>query len=204
MIEQLLSEMQETFNWVLNQLGWSGELNWIKILVLVLAILGALMILRNTLGGGRSVGGRSTSVTYPQGRQFSLPTKYYTGNSKLSDFSVPEEVYDFKVPSPKPDLSNLRKPISFNMDLARQLFIPPVQGLSVQSRDEEMERMPSSKGSPASRPDEGKESQGDQSSEESSNLSNYDSVSRNLGTPPTFNPNWELAKKLFIPSIRRK
>lgn len=200
MIEQLLSEMQETFNWVLNQLGWSGELNWIKILVLVLAILGALMILRNTLGGGRSVGGRSTSVTYPQGRQFSLPTKYYTGNSKLSDFSVPEEVYDFKVPSPKPDLSNLRKPASFNMDLAGQLFVPSVgrgAAPSTNSSDSEESSRHNRGNSESGSPTEG-------SSEESSNLSNDNSVSRNLGTPPTFNPNWGLAKRLFIPNVRRK
>jgi hypothetical protein len=47
----------------------------------------------------------------------------YTGSKRLSDFSVKPEVYDFKVPSPKLDTSNLRKAANPNMDLASKLFI---------------------------------------------------------------------------------
>ena len=70
--------------------------------------------------------------------QGGLTTSDYVGSPKLSDFSIKPEVYDFSVPSPTPDLSELRKPIevineefyvakpmgiSLNWDLARKLFI---------------------------------------------------------------------------------
>jgi hypothetical protein len=115
------------WNWILNQLGWSGELGWFKILVLVLAFLGAIFILRRLFGGATS-GGGSTVVYPPTERQRGLPTRFYTGSEKLTNFTVSPEVYDFKVPSPTPDLSRLRKPLQVDMEKAKELFVPSMGG----------------------------------------------------------------------------
>lgn len=201
MIEQLLGELSGTWNWALSQLSWSGELNWVKIVVLVLAFLGCLMLLRNLLGGGHSVGGGGSTIVYPQDRQEGLSTKYYVGSSKLSDFSIPGEVYDFKVPSPEPNLSNLRRPLNLNMDLASKLFVSPVGREAVSSTENSSDSVESSR---HNRDDSESGSPTGVSVEEHSNLSNDYKVSRNLGAPLTFKPDWELAQKLFVPRLRRK
>ncbi len=200
MLEQVLTEVQGIWSWIQTQLGWSGDANWVKILVIVLAALGALMVLRNLLGG-HSGGGVGSTVVYPQERQNGLPTKYYVGDSKLSNFSIPDEVYDFKVPSPKPNLTNLRKPVNLNMDLAKKLFVTSVVREAAfstrNSSDSEESSRHNQDNSEPGLPTEG-------SVGEYSKLSNDNKISRNLGTPLTFNPDWELAQKLFIPKLRRK
>lgn len=124
MLGQFISELQGIWNWILTQLGWSGHLNWVHIVVLILALIGAMVVVRNLIGG-HSVGGGGSTVVYPQSReQKGLPTSFYVGNKKLSDFSVKPEVYDFKVPSPTLNLSKLREPLNSNMELARKLLLP--------------------------------------------------------------------------------
>jgi len=66
---------------------------------------------------------RQKTVT-PNLKNRGLPTSFYVGNSRLGDFSVPSKMYDFKVPTPEPDLSSLREPASVNFNLARWLFVP--------------------------------------------------------------------------------
>jgi hypothetical protein len=61
-------------------------------------------------------------------RQRVFPTNFYVGNRKLGDFKVPKNVYNFGVPTSTPNLSNLRKPLSVNWDLAGKLFIPNFPG----------------------------------------------------------------------------
>ena len=49
--------------------------------------------------------------------------KLHIANPGLCDFSVPKKLYDFRTPSVVPDLSNLRKPLQVDWDMARRLFV---------------------------------------------------------------------------------
>ena len=49
--------------------------------------------------------------------------KLHIAISGLCDFSVSKELYDFRTPSVVPDLSNLRKPLQVDWDMARRLFV---------------------------------------------------------------------------------
>jgi len=122
MLEQLMKEISGMWNWFLSQLGWGGELRWFKIVILVLALLGAIFLLRRLLGGSSVGGGGGSTIIYPPERQRGFPTSFYVGQRRLDDFSVPKNVYDFKVPTPTPDLSNLRKPVSLDLERAKTLF----------------------------------------------------------------------------------
>jgi hypothetical protein len=126
MLEQLMQEVSGMWNWMLSQLGWGGELGWFKIAVLVLAFFGAIFLLRRLFGGSSVGGGGGSTVIYPPERQRGFPTSFYVGGRRLGDFSVPKNVYDFKVPTSTPDLSNLRKPASLDLERAKKLFIPPI------------------------------------------------------------------------------
>lgn len=191
MLEQLIDELRPIWNWILAQLGWQGvELSWVHILVIALAIIGALIILRNLLGGHS--GGGSSHVVYPPAeRQRGLPTRYYTGSERLSDFSVSPEVYDFKVPSPTPDLSRLRELVSLDLDKARELFVPAGRQRSDSLKSNNEGEVPE-QNLPAG-PQEGGERR---------------VAADSSGTPQPatlfFKPNWELARKLFIPNLRRR
>jgi len=127
MPEEAVTEAQGMWEWFLAQFGLEGvELGWGHLVLLVLALIGVSVVLRSLLGG-RSVssGSGGSTVAYPQGgRLGGLPTKYYIGSEKLSDFSTPRGVYDFKVPTPTPDLSKLRKPLNMDLNKAKELFIP--------------------------------------------------------------------------------
>jgi len=122
MPQTIPSELINWWNWLLSQLGWSGSLNWVQIVVLVLAVLGACAILRRLFGGGG--GGSSSTVIYPAERR-GFTTRAYTANPKLSDFSVPKEVYNFRMPSPRIKTNGLTRQVNVDMDKARKLFIPP-------------------------------------------------------------------------------
>ncbi len=50
--------------------------------------------------------------------------RIHLADPKVCDFSVPREFYEFHLPSPEPDLSYLRRSLEFDMDLARELFVP--------------------------------------------------------------------------------
>ncbi len=50
--------------------------------------------------------------------------RIHLANPKLCDFSVPREFYKFHLPSPEPDLSHLRGSLEFDLNLARELFVP--------------------------------------------------------------------------------
>ena len=126
MLEQLMQEVLGVWNWMLNQLDWGGELGWFKIAILVLAFFGTIFLLRRLFGGSSVGGGGGSTVIYPSERQRGFPTSFYVGNRRLGDFSVPKNVYDFKVPTSTPDLSNLRKPASLDLERAKKLFIPPI------------------------------------------------------------------------------
>jgi len=98
--------------------SWFAQLGIPQIIILV--ILGIIVL--RFIFGGHSSSSSSANVAQPT-RQGGFPTSMYTSSKRLSDFSVKPEVYDFKVPSPRPDTSNLRKAANPNMDLASKLFI---------------------------------------------------------------------------------
>ncbi len=54
--------------------------------------------------------------------------RIYMANPKLCDFSVPREFYEFHLPSPAPDLSYLQRSLEFDLNLARELFVPEPLG----------------------------------------------------------------------------
>ena len=163
-----------------------------KKLVSYFAVFLLILVILKLLFGKHS--DTKTIITRSPERRKGLPTSAYTANEKLSDFSIPKEVYNFKVPTPIPDLSKLREPVS--MDLNKGLLIPSVQGLSVQSRSKEMERMPSSKGSSASCSDVEEVPQGEGIEEEQSVAADSSGTSQPATSIPK--PNWELARKLFV------
>ena len=127
MLAEIIGEVVGAFNWVLSQLGWDiGSLSWVHIVLLVLAAVGILVVTRNLIGGHSGGGGSGGTVVYPQSREpRGLPTSFYTGSSRLGDFSIPKEVYNFRVPSPTPNLAELRKPVKLDMEKASQLFTMP-------------------------------------------------------------------------------
>ncbi len=51
-------------------------------------------------------------------------------SSKLADFSLPEEIYDFSMPSPVGDLFDLKEPFKPDLELARELFVPDSEAFS--------------------------------------------------------------------------
>lgn len=128
MVEQLAQEVSEVWPWMMNQLGWASEPGWFKISILVLAFIGVMVLLRRLLGGSSVGGGRGAPYDYSSGRHRGFPNSFYVGSRRLGDFGMPKEVYDFRVPSPKPDMSNLRRPLSLDLDTASNLFIPPTPG----------------------------------------------------------------------------
>lgn len=171
MIEQLIGEITIGFDWVVSKLGWEGiPLTWVHYLLLGLAVVGALMMIRNLLGGGAGGGGGgSSAAVYPQSsRTAGLPTSAYTSSPKLSDFSIKPEVYDFRPPTPTPDLSPLRGPVGLDMEKARKMFlVNSVKGPQVEEN------------------------------------SSQEGRSTDAPPPPT-GPDWELARRLFIPGSGKK
>jgi len=182
MLEQLMQEVSGMWNWMLNQLGWGGELGWFKIAILVLALLGAIFLLRRLLGGSSVGGGGSSTVIYPSQRQRGFPTSFYVGDRRMGDFSVPKDVYDFKVPTPIPNLSNLRKPVSLDLERAKKLFIPPIPSNPGRDPKAAISRRDDSKESTGTRQDNGETG-----------------VRR-----PDVKLDWDLAGKLFIPNFPGK
>ena len=176
MLAEIIGEVVGAFNWILLQLGWDiGSLSWVHIVLLVLAAVGILVVTRNLIGGHSGGGGSGGAVVYPQSREpRGLPTNYYTGSSRLGDFSIPQKVYDFKVPSPTPNLAGLRGPVKLDMEKAGQLFItssqpktvPPVADLQVQA-------------------------------------TNFHAFSNKSSSEPgPAGPDWELARKLFVTGFK--
>jgi hypothetical protein len=95
---------------------------------------------------------------------------------------VPKNVYDFKVPTSTPDLSNLRKPASLDLERAKKLFIPqipsnprrdPKAAFSCRDESKESFRTRQGKGEPKT-------------------------------SPPDVKLDWDLAGKLFIPNFSGK
>lgn len=192
MLEQLIGELRVYWDWILTQLGWQGiQLSWVHILILALAFVGALLVLRNLLGGRSGGGGGSTTIYPPSRRYRDLPTRYYTGGEKLNDFSVPPEMYNFKVPTSTPDLSKLRGQANLDLDKARRLFIPPVIGQPFGVTREEKASVSSEN-----------ESGGPLKDGERSVAANGSGTSQPAASS-WGKPNWELARKLFIPRLRR-
>ena len=197
MIEQLLGEFKPYWDQLMVQLGWGdGPLSWVQILVIVLAAVGTLIILRNLIGGHSGGGGGGTStVAYPPNeRTKGLPTRYYTGSARMGDFSIPAKVYDFKVPSPTPNLSKLKESVNLDMDKARELFLPAGRRVSDSLNDFHTGES-SESGLPA----------GPQTGEEKSSTSQFAvpfwGIRRHGSTYPS--PDWKLARKLFIPGGRK-
>lgn len=104
-----------------NIISWFSQLGIPQIIILV--IIGIFVL--KFIFGGHSSSSSNTTVMPSSGSpaKGGFPTSMYTGNSKLSNFSVKPEVYDFKVPSPTPKTDSLRKSANLNMDLASKLFI---------------------------------------------------------------------------------
>lgn len=192
MPQNVSDELINWWHWLLNQLGWSGSLNWVQIVVLILAVLGAGAVLHRLLGGGGS-GGSSTVILPPDRR--GLPTRAYTADPKLGDFSVPKEVYNFRMPSPAIKTSGLTGQVKLDMDKARKLFIPPASSTR-QTRS-------SDKG-----PDWATAQKLFVSGIAESKRARQPVSFGNIGQPvqPVPRPDWNLARKLFVPNFegRRK
>lgn len=211
MPRRFVSELQEAHNWIHTQLGLRGiHLTWrrilllilvlvlvpvlilIPVLVLVLLLVLILAFVRNL--ASRYPGGSSSStVAYPPAyKERGFPTSYHIGSKRLGDFSIKKEVYDFKVPTLVPDLSNLRNPVSLNMELAKRLFVPQqelVAGQPLEMTQEEEASIPGENGpSPA----------GVVYGEERRVAANSSGTSQ-----PATPPDWELARKLFIPGFKK-
>jgi len=201
MIVEFLAMLQAIWYWLLTQLGWEGiELGWLPILVLVLAVVGALVVLRNLLGGrsGSGGGGGGNYPSYaPPLNQRGLTTKFYTGREGLSDFSVNPKVYDFKVPTPTPNLPKLREPLNLDLEKASSMYLVPNIGAS---RSETMARnFQSIYGKEDSRPEPGPASL---TTGEEQQCASNSGVTFQAATPSKLD--WNLAAKLFVPNIRRK
>ena len=80
--------------------------------------------------------------------------------SRIVGFCVSPKLYDFSVPSPAPNLSKLREPLSLDIEQAERLHIP---SLHVEPTEEPIGEVDSPSG-----------------------------------------PDWELARRLFVPDIRRQ
>jgi hypothetical protein len=152
------------------------------IAVLVLAFLGVIFLLRRLFGGSSVGGGGGSTVIYPSERQRGFPTSFYVGNRRLGDFSVPKNVYDFKVPTSTPDLLNLRKSVSLDLERAKKLFIPPIPTNSG--------RYPKAV---ISRQDDGKQPAGTRQDKGETGVSR-----------PDMKLDWDLAGKLFFPNFPGK
>jgi len=182
MLEQLMQEVSGMWNWMLSQLGWGGEPGWFQIVVLVLAFLGVIFLLRRLFGDNSVGGGGSSTIIYPSVRQRGFPTSFYVGNRRLGDFGVPKDIYDFKVPSPTPGLSNLRKPVSLDLEKARKLFMPSIPSNPRRDPKATISRRYDSKESTGTRQDNGETG----------------------GRRPDVKLDWGLAGKLFIPNFPGK
>jgi len=90
------------WDWLIAQLGWTGDLSWTKIVFIGLAVLGAISLLRRLSG---------SKIGYPVGRGSSLDL--YLPNKRLGDFRVNPDIYKFGSPVST----------KFNWELARKLFI---------------------------------------------------------------------------------
>jgi len=111
-----MSELQQILSWLLNLL------TWLPVLVLVL-VTGFFFLLLRLLFRGSSSSSSSNVVLPPGSNQRGLPTKYYTTRAELVNFNTSPKLYDFKVPSPTPDLSKLREPLKVNLQVAKGLFV---------------------------------------------------------------------------------
>lgn len=118
----------------------------ITLVIITLILLPITLVLRAIFGKCSS--GNTTITQVPSQfrtrRGWGFSTNFYTGSRKLGDFSMKSELYNFKVPSPAPDLSFLRDatkltgestkgvlnfdPTRTVLDLekARGLFIPDI------------------------------------------------------------------------------
>ena len=92
---------------------------WLLALIGVLAIIGALVVLRNVIFGGRGGGSSSTVVMPPSER----PHHKDYGYNIDASFRVPKGVYDFRMPSPEIKTDGLRQPLNVNLELAREMFV---------------------------------------------------------------------------------
>ena len=119
-----------------------------------------------------------------------FPTSMYTGSSKLGDFSIRPEVYDFGVPSPVPNLERLREVPDLDLDKAKELLLMPAGGqrsvssTTIDIKEEQPDTVP-----PA----------GIHMGGERSVAANGSGTSQPATPYPK--PNWGLAKELFIPKI---
>ena len=199
MLERLSGELGSIWEWLCNTLGWDvTNLTWVHWLVIALALVGALIILRNLIGG-HSGGGGSANI-YPSaptsmGRGF--PTSFYTADRKVGNFSVPKEVYDFKVLTSTPKLNLLRQGVNLDMEKARELFVPAgplTKGLTANLKPGDRDSGGAEKSSSVV---------GDASGKDAGEGERSVAADGSGTSQPATSPNWELASKLFIPRIRR-
>lgn len=200
MLEQLLGELIGMFDWVTAQLGWEGSLGWFQILLLVLAVVGTLVIARNLIGGSsRGGGGGGSSVVYPpQGVSRGFPTSFYVGDKKLGSFGVKKEVYDFRVPTPTPNLSMLREPVKLDIEKASKLFLMPQcpRGVDRGLNEPNQRTEPTVSRKLATL---GPDSAGAQLGQQAERISSQEkeNVVGELSSRPA-GPDWSLARKLFV------
>ena len=111
----------EPFKWCVEEAGmdWNG----LSVALVVLAFIGALFLFFKLLrgfGGGNYYTGYSS----PEEEAFELEPRRARRVTRRKLYDVKPEVYDFSVPSPAPNLDNLRKPLKLDLEMAQDLFIP--------------------------------------------------------------------------------
>lgn len=123
-------------------LGWlliAGVVQFIVGGLILLVIILAPILLLRSIFGGRSSRSSSSSSTAGGGlgsigrRDF--PTSFYTGSRRLSDFSINPDVYNFRTPTPTPNLEKLREPLEIDFSLAERLHLGRVGRLANQELD---------------------------------------------------------------------
>ena len=216
MLEQLWGEIQFLFSKLLSLIGWEGiELTWVHWLVISLALVGVLVVLRNLIGGRSGGGGGGSSYSScPTGLSRGLPTSFYVGSKRMGDFSVPNRLYDFRTPTVEPRLDLLKGKVDLSLDKARSLFLvkpasPLTKGLTTNPspiRDLGGAEKSSSVVGDTSRTPEGGERR---VAADGSGTSQPATPKRSSTMATCFGlaygrgPNWEQARKLFLPRIRR-
>jgi len=131
---------------------------------------------------------------YPTERR-GFTTRAYTANPKISDFSVPKEVYNFRTPSPGIKTNGLTGQVNVDMDKARTLFIPTVNTSGQAKSPNRGPNWTMAQKLFAPKASESKETK---------QPVDIGKMGQSGQTNPE--PDWNLARKLFIPDLgnRRK
>lgn len=101
-------------------------------LVLLGIVLAPVLLLKAIFGkgGGSSSGSAADRTPQQRSKPRGYPTSFYTASRRLSDFNMNPDVYNFKTPTPAPNLNKLREPLKVDFDLAERLHLGRSRDLS--------------------------------------------------------------------------